>query len=200
MASSVITIRDADVKRAARVLGQKAPFAFVKSINRALVSGRTVMVKLVSADTGLNQADVQKEIHITNARPNAVGSASGRITSRGYRIPLIKFAARGQAPSRGKGPGVTAGVRGGRKRYPNAFIATMSNGHRGVFKRDEKRPMGKQSPGAWGPNLPIVELHGPSVAHVFDKHHAAGIAAGEAMLTKTLAHEIERAIAQSSVT
>jgi hypothetical protein len=100
------------------------------------------------------------------------------------RIPLIKFGARGPEPSRGKGRGVSYKLGGqGKQRVPNAFIATMPSGHRGVFVR----AMGAHGPlqgslarlAKSGGRLPIRELAGPSLGHVFARYRpeAQGIAA-----------------------
>ena len=88
-------------------------------------------------------------------------------------------------PSRGRGRGVTAKVGPSRTRYPHAFLAQMRSGHLGVFQR-----VGRT-------RLPIRELRGPSIAHVFGKYVAVGIARGEEQLKKNLQSEFRFALRQT---
>lgn len=138
--------------------------AMMRSLNRGINAARTVMVSRISRDTGLRSKDVRDALKVTLAtfdRPVA------RMATTLRRIPLIKFGARGPEPSRGKGRGVSYKLGGqGKQRVPEAFIATMKTGHRGVFARKTTD------------RLPIRELFGPSLGHVFAKYRpeAQGIA------------------------
>jgi hypothetical protein len=98
-------------------------------------------------------------------------------------------------PSRGKGRGVTARFPGGQGSYPHAFIATVGHGHRGVFMR--KNALARKSSGAWSLNLPIFELRGPSLPHVFRKYIPVGLARGQEQLAKNLASEFKYALSRS---
>jgi hypothetical protein len=91
---------------------------------------------------------------------------------------------------------VTARLPTGLGKYPQAFIATMRSGHRGVFMR--VGASSRRSAGARSANLPITELHGPSIPLVFGKHLAAGLARGEAQLRKNLVHELRFALQESA--
>lgn len=159
---------------------RRLPRAIPRALNRGATSGRTVMVRAMARDTGLKAKDVRGRVSIeraTTARHVASLSASQR------RVPLIQFRARGPEPSRGKGRGVRARIPGGQGRYPNAFIATMRSGHRGVFRRTGRG------------RLPITELHGPSIARVFLRHVGVGRRRALEMMQSTLEHEYARAIA-----
>jgi hypothetical protein len=167
-------------------IGSQADAVMARALNRAIVSGRTAMTRAIVADTGLQSRYVSREIKVDRAqRRNPVAA----IEIAGRRIPLIAFSARGPEPSRGRGRGVSYRLPTGRGRVPDAFIATVgAGGHRGVFRRKPgargrgPRPMRSQ--------LPIFELRGPSLPHVFEKKFPIFRAAAEESLLKNLASEI----------
>lgn len=169
--------------------------AMVRAMNRGIGSARTLMVREIARDTGLRSTDVRNALSMreaTNARPEA------RLATSLKRIPLIKFNARGPEPSRGRGRGVTYRLSGGRGRHPNAFIATMpTHNKRGVFVRDGEGK--RKSPRAWSKNLPIRELFGPSLGHVFAKYRSAAGARAKEQFDKNFAHELDFAASQGSV-
>src|SRR4051794_17894029 len=84
------------------VAGRRERVATVRSMNRAVSSGRTLLVSLVARATGLKSADVRKAIHTTNA---TIAAARAELAPSPRPIPLIKFGAKGPVPSRGKGRG-----------------------------------------------------------------------------------------------
>jgi hypothetical protein len=183
MATITLRLDTTDFQRAVRKLKAKAPVAIARALNRAAVSTQTAMGRAVKDDIGLPVAKVKAAIKIdkaTRARPIA------RIEARGTRIPLIDFRARGPYPSRGRGRGVTAYMPN-RKLYPHAFIAKLGR-NPGVYKRKGLA------------RFPVRHLRGPSIVHVFEKHRAVGIAAGEASLTKNLSHEFRWALEQAATT
>jgi len=156
-------------------LGASAPLVMARALNRAGVSGRTAMARAISKDTGIAYTGVVGQIQIgkaTKAQPKVVLQISGK------RLPLIDFKARGPEPSRGRGRGVSYTLPGGRGRVPNAFIATMPGGHRGVFVRRAT------------PRLPIRELFGPSLPHVFEKFIPDFTAAATESFAKNLLSEL----------
>jgi hypothetical protein len=157
--------------------------AVPRALNRAIGSAKVAMARLIADDMRLKVGDVTEKIRVEEARPDKLVA---RLYASPKRIPLIDFAAKGPEPSRGKGRGVTANLGGGRNRYPNAFIATMRSGHRGVFARKAKA------------RLPIRELFGPSIAFVFQKHHDVGLARGREQLEKNLRSEFRFALSQSA--
>ena|SRR3990172_2558910 len=173
------------LKRDLEALGAQAPLVMARALNRAILSGQTAMVKTIGADTGIAAKNIKREIRIDKAqrtRPVAAIEIVGR------RIPLIAFSARGPEPSRGRGRGVSYRLPGGRGRISNAFIATMKSGHRGVFRRKPGARRHGEPPTR--PQLPIFELRGPSIPHVFEKHFPIFRAAAEESLLKNLASEI----------
>ncbi len=162
-------------------LKAKAPMAQARALNRAIASAKTAMVRVISDDLGVKASEVRDRIGVEDARPDRLRA---RLSASYKRIPLIDFKAQGPEPSLGKGRGVTAKLGRSRGRYPDAFIATMTSGHRGVFRR---KSLGR---------LPIRELFGPSVAHVFVKHVDVGLARGEEQLLKNLQSEFRFALQQ----
>jgi hypothetical protein len=158
-------------------LGSKVMKAAVRSMNRAIQSGKTEMKRAIASDTGLRAGDVADALPLrlaTTARAEAAFAATLK------RIPLIYFKARGPEPSRGKGRGVSYALTGSRNRVPNAFIAAMKSGHRGVFARKGTK------------RLPIIELYGPSLGHVFRKFRPMGLARTKEAFDTAFAHELKR--------
>jgi hypothetical protein len=169
--------------------GSKAPAILARALNRAGTAGKTAMTRAIVKDTGIQSKNVSREIVLQRANWT---NQSTSLTIRGARMPLIAFQARGPEPSRGRGKGVSYRLPGGRGRIPTAFIATMRSGHRGVFKRTRPKSKLHGAPPSRG-QLPITELKGPSLPHVFAKFVESVFrpAALDAML-KTLRHEINR--------
>jgi hypothetical protein len=156
----------------------------VRALNRGIASANTFMAGAVARDMKMKVGDVKAAFSLRKAsfdRPEALLAAPTK------RIPLIAFGARGTR--RG---GVTAAG----KRYPHAFLATMPGGHTGVFMRvagaNRRGPKPNRS------QLPIKQLYGPSIGHVFAKFRAQGLARAEEMFQKTLDHELERAEARNA--
>ena len=151
------------------------------------------MVREVSRDLGLKVGTVRDEVKVAEARPGAnvtaveLSTLTARVSVSGKRIPLIEFGARGPQPSRGRGRGVTARLKGGKGRYPHAFIVRLKSGHVGVFERvpDSKR----HGPKPNRSQLPVFELRGPSLPLVFAKYLPLGVARATEQLTKNLEHE-----------
>lgn len=159
--------------------------ASVRAMNRGMASGRTVMVRAIASDVGLKQKDVRDALvyrEASLAKPEASLAASLK------RIPLVDFDARGPEPSRGRGRGVSYRLQGGRSRVETAFLARTSSGHRGVFIRAGKT---RKSVGAWSNNLPIRELYGPSLGHVFNKYRGDAQERAIEMFQKNFGHELE---------
>lgn len=173
---SAVRFHHESVTRNVEELRTRAPIAIARALNRSIASAKTVMVKEVSTDMGLKVSDLRDRIRTDEA--TAMRHVA-RLYASSKRIPLVDFDAKGPSPSRGQGRGVTAKLSGVRTRYPNAFLADMKSGHRGVFQRKAK------------PRLPIRELLGPSIARVFLKHVDVGIARGEEQLVKNLQSELK---------
>jgi hypothetical protein len=180
----VISLRldDTAVLEGLSVLGDQAPVAASRAINRTVTNVVTAMARAVAQSLGLPVGEVKKRIFTTQANRARL---TARIVADNKPIPVILFNARGPEPSRGKGNGVTARTQTGR--YPHAFIATMPrSGHRGVFQRVNGKFMRSNSK-----RQAIRELRESSVAAVWIHHEAAGQARGNEQLQKNLQHEVD---------
>jgi hypothetical protein len=152
--------------------------ATVRAMNAALAKGQTQMKRSVADDMKIKQAHVARVIYsikASYAEPKAT-LATKSLT----RVPLMYFGGKGPTPSRGLPGTVSAAPRGSRKTYAEAFIARVSyyrnedfgktfGVHTGIFKRTVGKGS-RKSAGAWGPNLPIKQLYGPSMGRVFAKY------------------------------
>lgn len=163
--------------------------ALVRALNRGIRSARPVMVREIARDIGLRAKDVRDAMPMRDATKNRPEATLGAGLKR---IPLIDFRATGPEPSRGRGRGVSYRLQGGRSRIPSAFIATMQSGHRGVFSRGNKR----QSTSG---RLPISELFGPSLGHVFAKYRALALARAQEVFMTNFDHEFTFAGTQGGV-
>lgn len=176
--------------------GQRAA---ARALRRTAMNVRTLMVSEVRKDIGLPAGVVRDEVRI-KVDPAALVATVG-VTGR--PIPLIAFSASGPVPSRGRGLGVSYRIgREGRKRISNAFIArvhgplpsgVVSPGHTGVFVR-ARAAMTRKSRGAWGMNLPIKQLYGPSLPKVFAKYVPLGEQRAREQFPKNLEHEMRFAL------
>lgn len=173
--SAVMVLRYNDTKtvQALLALPKKGPARVARALNRAGGSMNTAMARDISKDTKLKVGVVKenlKQTKATGTRLNFQLSVSGK------RIPVEDFNARGPMPSLGKGRGVRANTPA--RVYPRAFRARMpKTGHIGVFQR-----VGQA-------RLPIRELFGPSLPHVFVKFSPATLERGQEQLTKNLQSE-----------
>lgn len=168
-----------------RDTSKRVTAAMVRGLNRGVSAGRTVMTRLIAQDVSLKSRDVREAISLLEA---TASYPVARIGASLRKIKLIDFGAKGPEPSRGKGRGVRAKLPGGAGVYPQAFITVLRSGHRGVFSRASE--LSRRSDGAWGKNLPVYELHGPSLGRVFAKHRPAGLARVEEMFIQTFDHEM----------
>lgn len=177
-----LTLDTSRVAGAFARLKQAGPIAVARGINRTANSEKTAMSRDISKDMGLKVGVVKDALTVRTA---TAGNLTALVTVTGGRIPLIDFSARGPNPSRGRGRGVTARLPPpGAGRYPSAFLATMRSGHVGVFQRTGKG------------RLPIYELHGPSIVHVFERYVPLGAARRSEVLLKNVQHEIQFALSK----
>jgi hypothetical protein len=129
---------------------QVLPLAASRAINKTSQSTRSTAVKLIANDMGIKQKDIRSSITLLKATRIKLQAV---VQARGKRLPIIKL----DPHALQNNVGVTyKGQDGQRKQIAGAFIAAMKTGHRGVYKR---------APGV--KRLPIMELHGPSIPHVF---------------------------------
>lgn len=194
MTGLTLKLPEAQTAAIVRRLRAKAPIAIARALNRTAANVKTAMTRIVAQDVGVKQAYVRDRLAIREAV--ATGKLLAIVYANAKRIPVYAFApSPSQPPSRGRGTGVSWRSHGRRVRDTQAFIATVGRGgHTGVFKRVGAS---RKSRGAWSKNLPIRELMGPSIAHVFSKHVAVGEARAAEQLTKNLQHEFKFALTQS---
>jgi len=155
-------------------LGERAGRPVARALNRAAGSGRTLLSREIAEDMSLRVGYVRDRLTLRDAQPDQWRAS---VTPSGKRLPLLQFGARDVRPR-----GVSARVQGTRTRYRSAFIATMKSGHVGVFARKGKK------------RLPIQELFGPSIPHVFGKYLPAAQARAEEQLMKNMEHELQYAL------
>lgn len=173
--------------RELREMGAQGPAIMARALNRAGTSGKTAMKKAVSADTGIAQKGLERQIKVDKANKTR---PSVSLTISGTPMPLIDFQGRGPEPSRGKGKGATyRSPSGGRKQVPGGFIAMMKSGHRGIFVR-KPRTSTRHGRTATKPQLPIVERKTPPLPHWFGKRLTTFKEAAQESLRKALKHEI----------
>lgn len=174
MSSSQVRWNDADLKKGIANLQAKYPNSVRRSLKRAGDAARAEAGTRISADTALPARKVKDALVVEQ-----VGDRQVNVSATTRRVPLIDFKARGPEPSRGRGRGVSYSLPGGRGRIPNAFIATMPSGHRGVFTR-----VGRS-------RVPIDEKSGPSLANVFKKFLTQIETRARETLLANLRHEID---------
>lgn len=168
---------DREWKRGIAALGRKFPAAARRALKRTGTTARAQVARDIRADTGLKVGAIKEAIRISQ-----VGADAIQLEARGGRIPLIQFNARGPEPSKGRGGGVKYRIGKKTGRVPSGFIATMGSGHRGVFKRLTTK------------RLPITELYGPSIMHVFRRLVPSVVPKAREALFKNLRHEFARAL------
>src|SRR5688500_12759806 len=124
MANAVFraSLNDREAIRGLDALGKAGQTGIARALKRSGTSARTEMARSVAKDTGLGVEFAKREISTSYS----VDERSVRISTAGFRIPLIRFQAKGPRPSRGrKGTQVTAIKFGARTGYPGAFIAKV---------------------------------------------------------------------------
>lgn len=139
-----ITFDTSELRQLGRAInnlpGEIKAKAFARAMGRMREMTRSRIVKRSAERTDVQQKIIRSR---TIAYFNA-GSATIEAVMRSGWIPLYQLGATQTSK------GVRVRLRGS---YRSAFIAQMSNGHRGVMKR-----VGKA-------RLPIRELYGPNPAH-----------------------------------
>jgi hypothetical protein len=135
---------------------QESTPALVRALNKTATQVRTRASREIrAAGYNLKAADVKKALTIKRA---SSGELVASVIAKGRPIPLIKYGARQTAR------GVSVQVMKGRKVIAHAFIATMPNGHTGVYVRTGAghTKVVRNGKASWH-GLPIEELFGPSV-------------------------------------
>lgn len=149
----------ADVKGVAaslnRYVGDQQK-AVVRALNKTAMQARTAAAQEVhAAGYNIKSSAVKRSFYIDKAR---AGRLVVMLKSTGRPIALVNYGAR-QSRS-----GVSVQVKTGRQVLRHAFIATMKNGHRGVFQRVGNQHKKVERNGKIRrTGLPIKELFGPSI-------------------------------------
>ncbi len=125
--------------------------AVAAAINRTLSTGKMRMSSLVREVLVMRKKDVDPSIKIDRAKPDKL---TAQVSLRNTWIPLSRFSPKQQ------GKGVTVNWRKGRGRelLAGTFLATMSSGHIGVFRRRKsgtKRVIKEREGHKWTSELPI---------------------------------------------
>lgn len=159
--------------------------AAVSAINKTATSVRGFAVKLINKDYNVKQKAIRAELHIKRANfkkrtARIIGESSPGISLYKFsptpkRIPstihkpgrwMIKL--RGMVPGSDrylpKGGIKVMVTRGKRKMVEGAFIARMSSGHVGIFRRADNNRVGLRSR-----KTVIEELYGPSPIRLLDQ-------------------------------
>lgn len=124
------------------------PIALSQTINKTVKKARTEADKEIRKELNLPKKRVFKGLTIFKSNRRKL---VGRLVASGGAIPLIDFKARQTK----KGVGFKVKKEKGRRLLKGAFIATMRNGHRGVFTRSTKS------------RLPIKEAFSTSIPQAF---------------------------------
>lgn len=134
--------------------------ATVRAINKTAEQVK-VQASREIRDAGYNLkiAKIKKAITLRRASKTELVAV---LRATGKPVGLINYSAR-QTKA-----GVSVQVKNGRKLISGAFIATMPNGHKGVFVRKGHghRKVVKGGKTTWS-GLPIDELFGPSIPSAF---------------------------------
>lgn len=151
-------------------LDQAVALALVDTAKSAIVKAASVIARR----TGLRSGTVKERIFYDRV---AVGDYEVTVKSSKRPIPLIEF------PVRQTGSGVSTRAWGKGQTIRGAFIATMRNGHTGVFRR-----VGRA-------RLPIKELWGPTIGGTFAVPEVQGVIGDtmRARLQKALARRMASA-------
>jgi hypothetical protein len=130
--------------------------AIVRALNKTANQARTAAsVEVRAAGYNIKSSAIKKSFVISRA---SAGRLVVVLKATGRPIGLVNYGAR-QTKA-----GVSVQVKTGRLLLRHAFIATMPNGHRGVYQRmgsDHKKVVRNGVKRRTG--LPIKELYGPSI-------------------------------------
>lgn len=146
----------ADISGALKKFGMveaEAKKAISRAMTKTATTARAEAARVIKAEGyGVKIGLIKEALSIRRAAPDKLEAA---VRAKGRPLALIHFGARQTKK------GVTANVKHGRKLWPGAFIATVKNGHRGVFVHASGTQTGKR--GHSIRNRRIIEKLGPSV-------------------------------------
>lgn len=150
--------------------------AFGAASRRVGSSAKTAVGRDIA---GLTNLPVRTVAQYMRSTVNRNGDITIRVRSR--QLSLVKTGPVSQYGGSGDNPGGVKTLRGS---YKEAFIASMSNGHKGVFKKS------KQSPGR------IFEIYGPNpanaVTNALPRYQKLAEGIIEEKLLPRLEHELKR--------
>ncbi len=158
-----------------------APIVLMRSINRVVTGVRTDFVTEVRSGYNVKAKAARDNIDIHKASKSDL---SGKVISTGKPIKLVNFAPRpSNVQPRRKAPITVEVIRGERKPVQHGFVAVMSSGHKGVFRREKEG-------GVRVDRLPIEELEGPRLEDYYARPEV--IARIQTKADKRLMTEIDR--------
>lgn len=130
--------------------------AIMRALNKTAQQARTGASRDVrAAGYNIKASAIKRSFTIDRATPSKL---SVTLRATGAPIGLINY---GAVQTK---KGVTVRVKNGRKTLKHAFIATMPNGHKGVFERVGTGHKKVTKDGrAYMSGLPIRELFGPAI-------------------------------------
>ena len=132
------------------------------AINRTMTHVRAVAAREIKKRINLPVARIKESIDL---RKKATSTNPVGVVRFSHKpVPLIDYGAKDNRPH---GVSVTQMLDKGRQTFQHYFMATMPNGHKGVFRRmDNAKP--RKVKGKWT-SLPIREVFGASVEGTFAK-------------------------------
>ncbi len=119
--------------KAARLTKEAAAKAINDALAKASKVGQTSAKRAITSEYNVKPAEVAERLTVTLDAREQVARIKARYSKQRYpRIPLIKF-----NPRDTKKTGVYVKIKkgGARQKLRHAFIATMPNGHTGVYQR-----------------------------------------------------------------
>lgn len=165
--------------------------AAARSLNRAITSLRAEAARKVTATLNVKASVVKDAVVLGKANASeALTEMKATINITGRPIPLFEFVTKIDRVNTGAGPRqeVYVKVIKGRpaKLVYNAFVATMSSGHEGVFKR-----VGSE-------RLPIQEKFTTSVTDIFKNEQIVRdlLAYGREKFSDNFEHELQYQLSQ----
>lgn len=192
MADVYIDVRSDRVSRALRGIGDQAPAAVARALNRSLTTVRAEASKEIRSVLNLPASRTKDAISVHRASP-ATHVAAIRIAGR--QIPLSQFTGTRQTK---KGVSVKVKKTGSREVIPGTFLARMASGHVGVFwrrKGSTHRGALRSSPKhrvTYRPELAIDERFSLAVQQVLKEANLSRlIAVAKARFRTEIVREIE---------
>lgn len=143
----------------------------ISAINEVIASAKTESRRIITSEYEIRAGEYNKIVKTTKANTK-IPEAKIIVKDKqmGYSDKKTDGSPKWKAVSTKKG--VKIKVKKGRdKILTHAFLATMKNGHRGVYERDitksKTRIVGKSKMGKEWKDYPIREIKGPSIAYLF---------------------------------